>query len=85
MFITSFGEQNITYKCCSNLRSHLYLIASIELHNAYLIDQNLLNQSERLPLLQKYAERLRASLNKSPAMKRLEQQSNTPLLKDIDK
>lgn len=62
-----------------------HLIASIELHNAYLIDQKLLNQSERLPLLQKYAERLRASLNKSPAMKRLEQQSNTPLLKDIDK
>lgn len=62
-----------------------HLIASIELHNAYLIDQNLLNQSERLPLLQKYAERLRASLSKSPAMKRLEQQSNTPLLKDIDK
>ena len=23
MFITSFGEQNITYRCCSNLRSHL--------------------------------------------------------------
>ena len=26
MFITSFGEQNITYRCCSNLRSHLSLI-----------------------------------------------------------
>ena len=24
MFITSFGEQNITYRCCSNLRSHLF-------------------------------------------------------------
>src|SRR5690606_12796726 len=24
MFITSFGEQNITYRCCSNLRSHLW-------------------------------------------------------------
>ena len=23
MFITSFGEQNITYRSCSNLRSHL--------------------------------------------------------------
>lgn len=23
MFMTSFGEQNITYRCCSNLRSHL--------------------------------------------------------------
>ncbi|WP_407484241.1 ATP-binding cassette domain-containing protein, partial [Acinetobacter baumannii] len=25
MFITSFGEQNITYKCCSNFLIHLYL------------------------------------------------------------
>ena len=25
MFITSFGEQNITYRSCSNLRSHLSL------------------------------------------------------------
>ncbi len=24
MFITSFGEQNITYRSCSNLRIHLY-------------------------------------------------------------
>ncbi|ENV21243.1 hypothetical protein F963_02835 [Acinetobacter bereziniae NIPH 3] len=24
MFITSFGEQNITYKCCSNFLIHLY-------------------------------------------------------------
>jgi hypothetical protein len=23
MFITSFGEQNITYKCCSNFLIHL--------------------------------------------------------------
>ena len=25
MFITSFGEQNITYKCCSNFLIHLLL------------------------------------------------------------
>ncbi|TCH63555.1 hypothetical protein E0409_09175 [Acinetobacter sp. ANC 4862] len=25
MFITSFGEQNITYKCCSNFLIHLYI------------------------------------------------------------
>ncbi len=24
MFITSFGEQNITYKCCSNFLIHLF-------------------------------------------------------------
>lgn len=26
MFITSFGEQNITYKCCSNFLIHLYTL-----------------------------------------------------------
>ncbi|NAR57486.1 hypothetical protein GPS50_14725 [Acinetobacter haemolyticus] len=25
MFITSFGEQNITYKCCSNFLIHLWM------------------------------------------------------------
>ncbi len=25
MFITSFGEQNITYRCCSNFLIHLYI------------------------------------------------------------
>ncbi|MQR16485.1 hypothetical protein F2P39_19915, partial [Acinetobacter baumannii] len=28
MFITSFEEQNITYRSCSNLRIHLYYIYS---------------------------------------------------------
>ena len=27
MFITSFGEQNITYRSCSNLRIHITSIA----------------------------------------------------------
>ncbi|AXQ20630.1 hypothetical protein BEN71_00310 (plasmid) [Acinetobacter wuhouensis] len=26
MFITSFEEQNITYRSCSNLRIHLYIL-----------------------------------------------------------
>ncbi|MEQ1085667.1 amino acid ABC transporter substrate-binding protein, partial [Acinetobacter seifertii] len=30
MFITSFGEQNITYKCCSNFLIHLYPIMPIK-------------------------------------------------------
>ncbi|MFW1935785.1 hypothetical protein ACG9ZK_21490, partial [Acinetobacter sp. ULE_I046] len=30
MFITSFGEQNITYKCCSNFLIHLYLKGDIQ-------------------------------------------------------
>lgn len=29
MFITSFGEQNITYRSCSNLRIHLLGIACL--------------------------------------------------------
>ena len=29
MFITSFGEQNITYKCCSNFLIHLYLYSPV--------------------------------------------------------
>ncbi|RSC82827.1 hypothetical protein EGT42_16665 [Acinetobacter haemolyticus] len=28
MFITSFGEQNITYSCCSNFLIHLYMFYS---------------------------------------------------------
>ena len=28
MFITSFGEQNITYKCCSNFLIHLWIVIS---------------------------------------------------------
>ncbi|MGL2974726.1 hypothetical protein [Acinetobacter nosocomialis] len=31
MFITSFGEQNITYKCCSNFLIHLYIAYAFEL------------------------------------------------------
>ncbi len=33
MFITSFGEQNITYKCCSNFLIHLFILTS-ELYKA---------------------------------------------------
>ena len=29
MFITSFGEQNITYKCCSNFLIHLCFTAPL--------------------------------------------------------
>ena len=29
MFITSFGEQNITYKCCSNFLIHLYIVVAL--------------------------------------------------------
>ncbi|MBP6437617.1 MAG: helix-turn-helix transcriptional regulator [Paludibacteraceae bacterium] len=42
MFITSFGEQNITYRCCSNLRSHLFSQAPItERHLLRLCQQEL--------------------------------------------
>jgi len=40
MFITSFGEQNITYKCCSNFLIHLLahvLDSVIDGHSPVLI------------------------------------------------
>ena len=39
MFITSFGEQNITYKCCSNFLIHLCSLIS-----SYLINKSKFNQ-----------------------------------------
>ncbi|QDJ90838.1 hypothetical protein AhaeAN54_001375 [Acinetobacter haemolyticus] len=36
MFITSFGEQNITYKCCSNFLIHLLPAANESLRIAEL-------------------------------------------------
>ncbi|RBA42855.1 hypothetical protein DDG62_01245, partial [Acinetobacter junii] len=36
MFITSFGEQNITYKCCSNFLIHLCSSRNIVLIVIYL-------------------------------------------------
>ena len=33
MFITSFGEQNITYRSCSNFRIHLCIDAAIQYGN----------------------------------------------------
>ncbi|NAR90718.1 hypothetical protein GPS45_14655 [Acinetobacter haemolyticus] len=35
MFITSFGEQNITYKCCSNFLIHL---CNIRMKQLFYID-----------------------------------------------
>ncbi|QHI11083.1 hypothetical protein AhaeAN59_13870 [Acinetobacter haemolyticus] len=37
MFITSFGEQNITYKCCSNFLIHLSYILLIVNNIYYLL------------------------------------------------
>ncbi|PNN11129.1 hypothetical protein [Acinetobacter sp. FDAARGOS_131] len=60
MFITSFGEQNITYKCCSNFLIHLYnLIMEIKkaingtelkfLYNFFDFGGTLLNLQDELP------------------------------------
>ena len=38
MFITSFGEQNITYKCCSNFLIHLSIKLESQIYQ-YLIDK----------------------------------------------
>ena len=37
MFITSFGEQNITYRCCSNFLIHLCL-ADVQLATLNWVD-----------------------------------------------
>ncbi|ARG17751.1 hypothetical protein B7L44_14810 [Acinetobacter nosocomialis] len=42
MFITSFEEQNITYRSCSNLRIHLYIRANGVTHVTHLDDQDLI-------------------------------------------
>ncbi len=36
MFITSFGEQNITYKCCSNFLIHLLVNERENLIDSFL-------------------------------------------------
>ncbi|WP_369030217.1 hypothetical protein ABLB96_16795 [Acinetobacter sp. XH1741] len=58
MFITSFGEQNITYKCCSNFLIHLY--QPIQVTNAIRAAMYLVNP-------EKEDQRLRAKT--SPQMR----------------
>lgn len=48
MFITSFGEQNITYKCCSNFLIHLYEL--IDLHVS-AIRENIIKQQKLIEQL----------------------------------
>ncbi|WP_306670667.1 transposase family protein [Acinetobacter sp. YH12021] len=37
MFITSFGEQNITYRCCSNFRIHLCRPSKLSVEDQVLL------------------------------------------------
>jgi len=60
------------------------IIANLEFQNSLLIQQGY-GQNERVTMLKDLEQTLRASMSNSPAMKKLEQQVNTPLLKDIDK
>ena len=60
------------------------LLANLEGQNAFLIYQGL-SQTDRYKQLNLMAIAQRKSLQNSPAMKKLESQSNLPLLKDIDK
>lgn len=52
MFITSFEEQNITYRSCSNLRIHLYTTKT-PITSADLLNDRVLPfyQSQDLPML----------------------------------
>ena len=60
------------------------IIANLEFQNSLLIHQKY-SQNDRIKMLKDLEQTLRSSMSNSPAMKRLEQQANTPLLKDIDK
>ena len=60
------------------------IIANLEFQNSLLIHQKY-SLNDRIKMLKDLEQTLRTSMSNSPAMKRLEQQANTPLLKDIDK
>ncbi|WP_081409060.1 MULTISPECIES: KilA-N domain-containing protein [Acinetobacter] len=89
-----FGQTNKQWKTKNpnlqgNQRDHHStientLLANLEGQNAFLISQGL-SQAERYKQLSLMAASQRKSLQNSPAMKKLESQSNLPLLKDIDK
>ncbi|MDQ8916609.1 hypothetical protein RFH45_18995 [Acinetobacter baumannii] len=56
MFITSFGEQNITYKCCSNFLIHLCFFKKTEADSIplyrFAVDANYnVFNSDELPAL----------------------------------
>lgn len=60
------------------------IVANIEFQNSLLIQQGY-TQPERIDMLSELEKSLRSSMSNSPAMQRLEQQSNAPLLKDKNK
>ncbi|BFM66742.1 TPA: KilA-N domain-containing protein [Acinetobacter baumannii] len=73
-------QQNPSLK--GNQRDHATvldnaIIANLELQNSLLINQGY-PQSERLTMLKELEKTLRESMSKSPAMKRLEQQAESP-------
>ena len=58
MFITSFGEQNITYKCCSNFLIHLYDTRRKILLGSYLIKKMNANEANKEKILAELNEYL---------------------------
>ncbi|WP_235376069.1 KilA-N domain-containing protein [Proteus faecis] len=57
------------------------IIANLEFQNSLMIEKGA-TQKERVIALKKLEKMLRVSMGNSPAMQRLEQQSNSPLLND---
>ncbi|WJW81972.1 KilA-N domain-containing protein [Moellerella wisconsensis] len=57
------------------------IIANLEFQNSLMIEQGA-SQAERVTVLKNLERTLRTSMGNSPAMQRLEQQSNSPLLND---
>lgn len=60
------------------------IVANLEFQNSLLIQQGY-TQNERINMLKDLEQTLRTSMSSSPAMKRLEQQSNAPLLQEKSK
>lgn len=57
------------------------IVANLEFQNSLLIQQGY-SPNDRINMLRQLEQNLRSSMSSSPAMKRLEQQSNAPLLQN---
>ncbi|NAS09353.1 hypothetical protein GPS43_11270 [Acinetobacter haemolyticus] len=80
MFITSFGEQNITYKCCSNFLIHLSKHTIIEKNNQIMIceinhrnepDERIFIRTGRRKKIEKSGRFIIAEYSKKPTGKEL--------------
>ncbi|NAR52412.1 hypothetical protein GPS64_17745 [Acinetobacter haemolyticus] len=67
MFITSFGEQNITYKCCSNFLIHLFTILFKNIgfnHSIKNLQEEIINKEKTLRSMHDESELIKADFSK---------------------